>query len=195
MVIRDYAREPRDGVIVPRQPRFAIILVASTLVWYSHLMKLFKTLLIILFISLLSSPSWSVTFDNLVHREGIYYEKFTDVPYTGKVTENPQGSCKNGKQDGAWVYYREDGQVYYKGNYKNNKKEGAWVSYYPNGQVFYKGNYKNGKKEGAWVSYHDNGQLNYKGNYKNGKEEGAWVSYYDNGQLNYKANYKNGKED
>jgi len=30
-VIRDYAKEPRVGVIVPRQPRFAIILVASTL--------------------------------------------------------------------------------------------------------------------------------------------------------------------
>ena len=30
-MIRDYARKPRVGVIVPRQPRFAIILVASTL--------------------------------------------------------------------------------------------------------------------------------------------------------------------
>ena len=30
-VIRDYAKEPKVGVIVPRQPRFAIILVASTL--------------------------------------------------------------------------------------------------------------------------------------------------------------------
>ena len=49
-------------------------------------MKLFKTLLTILFISLLSSPSWSVTIDDLVKREGIYYEKFTDVPFTGKVT-------------------------------------------------------------------------------------------------------------
>ena len=30
-MIRDYAKEPRVGVIVPRQPRFAIVLVASTL--------------------------------------------------------------------------------------------------------------------------------------------------------------------
>ena len=30
-MIRDYAKEPKVGVIVPRQPRFAIILVASTL--------------------------------------------------------------------------------------------------------------------------------------------------------------------
>jgi cell division protein FtsN len=31
VMIRDYAKEPKVGVIVPRQPRFAIILVASTL--------------------------------------------------------------------------------------------------------------------------------------------------------------------
>ncbi len=49
-------------------------------------MKLINTLLTILFISLLSSPSWSVTFGELVERDGLYYEKFTDVPYTGKLT-------------------------------------------------------------------------------------------------------------
>ena len=66
-------------------------------------MKLIKTLLTILFISLLSSPSWSVTMDDLVEREGLYYEKFTDVPFTGKVTGDTQGSFKSGKKDGAWV--------------------------------------------------------------------------------------------
>ena len=44
MVIRDYAKDPRVGVIVPRQPSFAIILVASTLA--------LTTVLIIVLISL-----------------------------------------------------------------------------------------------------------------------------------------------
>ena len=44
VVIRDYAKEPRVGVIVPRQPSFAIILVASTLA--------LTTVLIIVLISL-----------------------------------------------------------------------------------------------------------------------------------------------
>ena len=59
-------------------------------------MKPIKTLFTILFISLLSSPSWSVTLGDLVEREGIYYEKFTDVPFSGKVTGSEQGSFKNG---------------------------------------------------------------------------------------------------
>ena len=49
-------------------------------------MKPINSLLAMLFVSLLSSPSWSVTIDDLVKREGIYYEKFTDVPVTGEVT-------------------------------------------------------------------------------------------------------------
>ena len=57
-------------------------------------MKLFKTLLTILFISLLSSPSWSVTIGDLVERNGLYYEKFTDIPFTGKVTGKEQGDAE-----------------------------------------------------------------------------------------------------
>ena len=157
-------------------------------------MKPIKTLFTILFISLLSSPSWSVTLGDLVEREGIYYEKFTDVPFSGKVTGEKQGSFKNGKREGYWVEYYENG-ISFRGNFKNGKEEGAWISYHVNGQVFSKGNYKNGKEEGAWVGYKDNGQLSSRGNFKNGKKEGAWVSYKYDGQLFSRGNYKNGKKE
>tara|TARA_R110000803_G_C11900581_1_gene312048 strand:- start:43 stop:549 length:507 start_codon:yes stop_codon:yes gene_type:complete len=155
-------------------------------------MKLIKTLLTILFISLLSSPSWSVTLDDLVKREGIFYQKFTDVPFNGRVTGEEKrllrekGSFKNGVKDGAWGIYYETGQVYRKGHFKNAKKEGLWVSYWGNGQLSYKGNYKNDKEEDAWVGYHENGQLWWKGNYKNGQQEGAWVAYLKDGTVNKK---------
>ena len=122
-------------------------------------MKLFKTLLTILSISLLSSPSWSVTLDDLFYREGLYYEKFTDVPFYGKVVGQYQGSFKNGVKDGDWVWYQENGQSSLKNNYKNGKAEGAYFSYYEDGQLSFKGNYKNGKKEGAFVSYHEDGTV------------------------------------
>ena len=146
-------------------------------------MKLSKTLLVILFISLLSSQSWSETIDDLVERENTLYLKFSDVPFTGKVTGRYKGSVKNGKRDGAWKEYYIDGQLFYKGNFKNGKQDGAWVRYYGNGQSWSKGNYKNDIKDGAWVYYHHNGQLMSKGNYKNGKQDGAWVSYDDDGTI------------
>ena len=43
------------------------------------------------------------TMDDLVEREGLYYKKFSDTPFTGKVTGVYQGNFKNGKEDGAWV--------------------------------------------------------------------------------------------
>jgi hypothetical protein len=51
------------------------------------LMKHITSLITILFISLLSSPSWSetVSWDDLVERNDLFYEKFTDVPFTGEV--------------------------------------------------------------------------------------------------------------
>jgi len=142
-------------------------------------MKHIKTLLTLLFISLLSSPSWSQTLGDLVKREGIYYEKFSDVPFTGELTGQEQGSFKNGERDGFWIRYYESGQLFSKGNYKNGKKEGAWVNYWGNGELYSKGNYKNGEKEGAWVNYWNNGQLRYKGDYEYGKRYGFWEGYND----------------
>ena len=142
-----------------------------------------KTLITILFISLLSSPSWSVTLGDLVERDGLYYEKFTDVPFSGEVTGEEQGSFESGKRDGAWVWYWSTGQLWSKGKYKNGEKDGAWVSYLENGQLDFKGNYKNGLREGAFILYHENGQLNYKGNYKSDGKEGAWVFYNEDGTV------------
>ena len=153
-----------------------------------------KILLTIIFLSLLSSPSWSETFDNLVERDGLYYEKFTDVPFSGKVTGLGNGSIKNGKREGEWVGYWDDGQLLYKGNYKNGKEEGEYVRYYSNGQLDFKGNHKNGKREGEWILYWNNGQLYSKRNYKNGKKEGAWIFYHMDGSLNKKRSgmFRNG---
>ena len=157
-------------------------------------MKPFKTLLTILVISLLSSPSWSETIGDLVQREGIYYKQFTDVPFSGKVTGGQQGSLKNGRKDGAWVGYWSNGQLSYKENYKNGKEDGAWVHYWSNGQLWFEQNYKNGKKDGVFVSYWTNGQLNYKGNFKNDMREGAWVTYKSSGTVDkgWTGTYKDG---
>ena len=107
-----------------------------------------KILLTILFLSLLSSPSWSVSYDDLVKRDGLCYEKFSEVPFSGKVTGLTKGSIRNGKREGAWTHYYSNGQLSYKGNYKNGKMEGEWVSYFSDGYMIPSntGTYKNGVK-------------------------------------------------
>jgi antitoxin component YwqK of YwqJK toxin-antitoxin module len=86
--------------------------------------------------------------DDLVKREGVSYKKFGDVPFTGEVEGQYQGSFKNGLREGSWVNYWVNGQLYYKGDYKNGKLEGSWVYFRDDGSVnrFLTGTFKDGVK-------------------------------------------------
>jgi antitoxin component YwqK of YwqJK toxin-antitoxin module len=90
----------------------------------------------------------SETMGDLVKHEGIWFKKFTEVPFNGKVAGQFQGTIQNGKMEGGWVDYRKDGQLWEIGNFKNGKKGGSWVSYNEDGAVDKKntGTYKKGKK-------------------------------------------------
>ena len=137
-----------------------------------------------------------IDFKELIITDGLYYKKFTEVPFTGNVIGQSQGFIKNGKMEGSWIGYWDNGQLSYKGEYKNGKREGSWISYWDNGQLKSKGNWKNGKTEGSWISYYDNGQLMYKGDFKNGKEDGSWVWFNKDGTVwkDYTGTYKDGKK-
>jgi antitoxin component YwqK of YwqJK toxin-antitoxin module len=142
-------------------------------------------LLVLLFPAL--ALGGEVKWDDLVERDGLYYKKVSDVPFTGKITGKSQGSLKDGKLNG---------RVWEKITYKDMNKEGPYVTYHDNGGVREKITYKDGNIEGPYVSYHDNGQLDSKGTYKDGTPvDGPWVSYHDNGQLKSKGTYKDGKRD
>jgi hypothetical protein len=95
---------------------------------------------------LFSSLAMGETMNDLMVRDGLHYKKITDVPFTGNVTGNYQGSFRNGKEDGPWVFYHKYGQLFYKGTLKDGKNDGPWVYYWGNGTVNekYTGTHKNG---------------------------------------------------
>ena len=112
--------------------------------------------------SFISSPSWGETMDDLMQREGTYYKKFSEVPFTGQVEGQYQGSFKNGLMEGSWVGYLDNGQLSYKGDYKNGEKEGYWERYHNDKHGLWlesKGYYKNGNKEGYWEVYKIDGSI------------------------------------
>ena len=131
-----------------------------------------RTLFIIplVLMSLVSFPSWGLTMDDLVMRAGLYYKKFTAVPFSGEVEGQFNGSFNDGKKEGAWEAYWENGQLYYKGSFKNGKEEGSWVIHHSNGLLREKGVYENGKKEGFWEWFLNDGSVwkNETGTFKKG---------------------------
>ena len=85
-----------------------------------------KTLLTLLTCLFILSPnvvmSETVKSEDLVKREGLYYKRFTDVPFSGTVTGESQGKIKKGKRGGSWVTYYDNGQLWGRSNYKDGKK-------------------------------------------------------------------------
>ena len=63
-------------------------------------MKKLTSIILILFLSFLSSPSWSetLTMDDLVERNDLYYKKFTNVPFTVEISGIESGGFKNGEE-------------------------------------------------------------------------------------------------
>ena len=65
--------------------------------------------------------------------------------------------------------WNENGEEVY---WKDGKREGLWKRYYENGQLSSEVNFKDGKRAGLWKEYDENGQLNEEVNFKYGKREG-----------------------
>ena len=123
------------------------------------------------------------TMDDLVKREGLYYKKFTERPFTGKVTGRNQGLFKNGKRNGPWVRYHSNGQLWFKVTYKDFKREGPWVEYRRNGQLWVQSTFKNGKQDGLRSVFWENGQIMNTQLYRDGKRVGPLVLYNEDGTV------------
>jgi len=69
------------------------------------------------------SFGWNLIIDDLVLRKRIHYKKFSDFPYTGEIAVKKTGSFKNGKKEGSWEGYYNDGSIWkqFSGKIKNKK--------------------------------------------------------------------------
>jgi hypothetical protein len=77
---------------------------------------------------LLPALALGETMDDLVQRDDLYYKNFSDVPFAGNITgKTEQGTIRNGKKEGLWVYYYDNGTLGSNGTYKNGKEDGRWV--------------------------------------------------------------------
>ena len=52
----------------------------------------------------------------------------------------------DGRVDGKWTEWYENGQIKSEGNYKDNKRDGKWTGWYPDGQKMSEENYKDGRQ-------------------------------------------------
>ena len=112
--------------------------------------------------------------------------------YTGWVKDQKQEQglrllglwrMKDGKKNGKWTEWYENGQMASEGSYQEDKKIGKWTAWHENGQMASKGSYQEDKKNGKWTAWYKNGQMASEGSYQEDKKNGKWTEWYENGQI------------
>ena len=130
----------------------------------------------------------------LVERDGVFYTKDTNKPYSGQVfslyddgEKKREGNLKDGKLDGLWTYWYENGQKKWEGTFKDGEYY-SLVNYWDeNGEI----KIKDGN--GLWTSWYKNGHKKEEGTYKNGKQDGLFTFWYENGQKASEETWKDEK--
>ena len=125
---------------------------------------------------------------------------------------------KEGKQNGLFQLYTEDGILVDDANFKDGERDGLTEQYYsdtgnlrvkavykegvlhgefkycfPNGHTQAIANYENGNLNGKFDEYYENGNLKLTGFYKESLQEGEWQYFNEEKNLVSKINYKAGE--
>jgi antitoxin component YwqK of YwqJK toxin-antitoxin module len=105
-----------------------------------------------------------------------------------------RGVYANNERTGKWgSYYPGKSALFSCGTYQNGKFEGFWEVFFENGNLKQNGNFSDGKCTGFWNFFYENGKLKKSGKFIDDKENGIW-SFFDETGLPYAyLCYENGK--
>ena len=99
----------------------------------------------------------------------------------------------NGKRNGKWTFWNENGNIVRTGSYAAGKRDGSYAYYFNDGSKKEEGAWKNDQRDGLWVKYSNNGNTQKEGTYSNGKKDGVWTSWNDKGLVASKYLYEKNK--
>jgi antitoxin component YwqK of YwqJK toxin-antitoxin module len=77
-------------------------------------------------------------------------------------------SYHNDLRNGEWKQYYHGGAICLKSYYVDGKLEGTYEVWFENGRPEFSGKYKNDAREGFWLMYNSDGTLKYRIEYKGG---------------------------
>lgn len=98
-----------------------------------------------------------------------------------------------GLKQGFWRKTNELGQLKYEGSFKDGKPTGHFIYYYPGGQKKAETDYSKNGTLARTVLYHEVGGIKAKGNYINEKKDSIWNFYDEKERLTSTENYLDNK--
>ncbi len=148
------------------------------------------------FIGLLIGCTHSIDLENLVFKDGLYYEVDSNEPYTGDVKVFYSDDITDPGVGSGLLSYAPDwykniisnlrnkkGQLIFETKLNEGKIVGALKEWYENGQLRTSTVYDNGVQQEYEKEWYENGQLKTFSQIENGYREGNSKDWYINGQL------------
>lgn len=154
----------------------------------------------ILLSTLLVTALLGVTAQNkkIAHIDGLYYTDDTQSSlYTGELRDyfpdqslRLEMTIKDGKPQGSYVVYHENGKPHEVRAYRNGLFHGTWRTYNEAGMLVAEAEYRDNLKQGTWHVWDDNGVMRYETHYTLGKKSGTWLMWDEKGKLISEKSYE-----
>ena len=121
----------------------------------------------------------------------------------GKVKR--EASFRDGKKEGVWREFDEQGNVVSSQTYQkgvltgqgivdtDGKRRGRYKEFYPDSTLRAEGLFVEGERSGEWRFYYQTGELQEVGSYNEGQPDGIWTWYYANGQKQVEEQFYKGQ--
>ncbi len=100
---------------------------------------------------------------------------------------------KDGKPDGRWRAWYDNGSICTESNYKDGVKDGLFIWWYENGQKKLQECYKDDEIVGITTMWHENGQKKSEVNFDNGIKDRVYIWFDKNGKKEERGTYKDGE--
>ena len=103
--------------------------------------------------------------NHVLEKKGVYIKKFSDEEVNGSVYQMfgdikmDLGYIKNGKKEGLWTWWFENGEKKNEGSFKDGLEFGLWTYFYENSQKQIEGIYTDWEKVGKWTYYNEDGSI------------------------------------
>jgi antitoxin component YwqK of YwqJK toxin-antitoxin module len=102
-----------------------------------------------------------------------------------------EGTFKDNKPMGSFIYYFQDGAIKAKSNYSQNGNLSRTTLFYETGTIKAVGNYLNEKKDSVWNFYDEKGRLTANENYADNVRKGLSITYYPSGKIFEESTWEN----
>jgi len=83
----------------------------------------------------------------------------TVIQYYATMELRCRGELKDGKREGLWQYWYENGNLQAEATYVGGREDGDYRVWREDGTPYYLGRYSNGARTGVWEVYDKDGNL------------------------------------